>query len=215
MRKHLLQIIAIFCIMLLVGCGKNDPSKAIPLTEEEIVKCNDAFVNVITTENGFEATEISCFFTCFYENTEDINLADFLRYCPVGEKLEGIDREEYASFLSAEKAENPNAENWEDVPTPVRRYPKEVVSAILKKYANITIDDLANTDGVIYLEKYDAYYNTTSDFAPASFQCVSGEKIGNTIHLWSASDENGMCIQLTLVVVDGNYYIHSFQKISG
>ncbi len=215
MKKQLLRMIAIFCIMLLVGCGANDPSEAIPLTEKEISQCKDAFVSVVTTEDGFEVSEISCFFTSFYENPEDINLADFLRYCPVGEKLENMDSEEYASFLAAEKAENPSAENWEEVPVPVRRYSKEAVSAILKKYADITTDDLANTDGVIFLEKYDAYYNMTSDFAPGSFPCVGGEKIGDTIHLWSATDENGMRTQLTLVAVDGTYYIQSFQQVSG
>ncbi len=215
MKKHLLRMIAIFCIMLLVGCGANDHSKAIPLTEEEISRCNEAFVGVVTTENGFEVSEISCFFTSFYEKAEDINLTEFLRYCPVGEKLENMNSEEYASFLAAEKVENPSAENWEELPTPVRRYSKEAVSAILKKYANITTDDLANTDGVIFLEEYDAYYNMTSDFAPGSFQCVGGEKIGNTVRLWSATDKNGMRIQLTLIVVDGTYYIQSFQQVSG
>ncbi len=215
MKKQLLRMIVISCILLLVGCGANDPSEAIPLTEEEISQCNDAFVSVVTTENGFEVSEISCFFTSFYENAEAINFAEFLRYCPVGEKLENMDSEEYASFLAAEKAENPSAENWEEVPTPVRRYSKEAVSAILKKYADITTDDLANTDGVIFLEEYDAYYNMTSDFAPSSFQCVGGEKIDNIIHLWSATDENGMRSQLTLVVVDGTYYIQSFQQVEG
>ncbi len=215
MKKQLSRVIAIFCIMLLAGCGAKDSSKAIPLTKEEISQCNDAFVSVITTETGFEVTEISCFFTSFYENAEDIHLADFLRYCPVGEELEDMDSEEYASFLAAEKEKNPNTESWEGAPVLVRRYSKEAVSAILKKYANITADDLANTDGVIFLEEYDAYYNMTSDFAPGSFQCVGGEKNGNTVHLWSATDENGMRTQLTLAVADGTYYIQSFQKISG
>ncbi len=215
MKKQLLRMIAISCILLLAGCGANDPSEAIPLTEEEISQCNDAFVSVITTENGFEVTEISCFFTCFYEKAENIHFAEFLRYCPAGERLEDINSEEYAAFVSTLEQADPSVKDLPSLPVPVRRYSKEAVSVLLKKYANITTDDLANTDGVIYLEKYDAYYNMTSDFAPGSFQCVGGEKIGNTVHLWSAADENEMRTQLTLVVVDGTYYIQSFQQVNG
>lgn len=53
------------------------------------------------------------------------------------------------------------------IPTPTRRYPRAAVDATLQKYAGITTADLTNTEGVLYLPEYDAYYNFTSDWGPA------------------------------------------------
>ncbi len=217
MKKLIALYLSVIVALSIVGCGKEAASspggKAISLTEKEISQSNEAFVSVLSTEQGLEVTEISCFFTSFYEKPEAINFVEFLRYCPIGERLEDINSEEYAAFVSALEQADPSIKDSPSLPVPVRRYPKEAVSAILKKYANITIDDLLNTEGVIYLEEYDAFYNMTSDFAPGSFQCTGGEKIGNTIYLWSDADENKMRIQLTIVVGDENYYIQSFQEV--
>ncbi len=209
MRKNLLLMIVFACIVLLIGCGTKEPLKTIPLTEEEITQANEAFVSVTTTDTGFMASEISCFFSCFYAQPQDIDLREFLRYCPADDKLTDTESDEYHAFLAVEAADDPNS-----FPAPVRRYSKEAVSAILEKFANITVDELVNTDGVIYLEAYDAFYNTTSDFAPGTFQCVGGEKNGNTIRLWAETDENGKRVELTLTAVDGTYFIQSFQQVN-
>ncbi len=213
MKQGSLLMIGIACIALLVGCGEQTQTKAKPLTAEEIFQANDAFVSMLVTDGVGRSSEISCFFTSFYEKPEDIDFEAFMRYCPIGDRLEDTDSEEYVSFLGAEAMRDPAVSEMQSLPVPVSRYPKEAVSSILKKYANITVDDLTNIESVIYLEKYDAFYKMTSDFRPGCFECVGGEKIGDTIRLWSATDENGYRTQLTLAAVDGTYYIHSFQQV--
>ena len=101
-----------------------------------------------------------------------------------------------------------------NLPVPTRKYLKEDVSEVLLKYANITADDIVNTDDVLYLEEYDAYYNFTSDYGPGIFVCVGGEKVGDTIRLWSdPKDDNGSRDVLTIREVDGNYFIQAYQKL--
>ncbi len=209
MKKFRILLILIICIALLAGCGSQAQPQITPLTEEEIAQANEAFVSMAETETGFAASEISCFFTSFYAQPQDIDLSAFLRYCPAGVRLTDADSKEYDAFLAAEAAFDPMS-----IPGPARRHSKEAVSAILKKYANITVDELINKDNVIYLEAYDAFYNTTSDFAPGTFQCVGGEKDGNTVRLWTETAEDGTRVQLTLTAADGTYYIQSFQQVS-
>ncbi len=212
MKKSSLLIIAMICIALLAGCENVTQPQMEELSPEEIARANDALVSLTEIDGVYRASEVSCFFTSFYDKTEEINFAEFLRYFPIRERLEDTDSEEYASVLDMMAIENPDVKQSPSMLAPIYRYRKEDISAILKKYANITIDDLASTDGVIYLEKYDAFYNTTSDFAPGIFECVSGKTLEDMVYLFSAADTNGNRIQLILTAADGEYYIQSFQK---
>ncbi len=214
MKKIVFIIVAAICIALLASCGKPEQAKVEQLSAEEITRANDAFASLTEVDGVNKASEISCFFTSFYDKPEEINLAEFLRYCPARERLEDTNSEEYASILEIEAKENPEIMEFPEILGPIYRYEKEDISNILKTYSNITADDLANLDGIIYLEKFDAFYISTSDFAPGSFECVGGEKIGDTIRLWSATDETGKRVELTLTVVNENYYIQSFKQVN-
>ena len=97
------------------------------------------------------------------------------------------------------------------IPTPTRRYPRAAVDATLQKYAGITTADLTNTEGVLYLPEYDAYYNFTSDWGPGMFQPDGGEKLGDTVRFWTQEGSSRNYTVLTLENVDGTWLIRSFR----
>jgi len=205
------------CLVFLAGCGlqSENSERATPLTEEEIVKATEAFASTVEGIEGDKTviypTEISCFFTSYYSAPTEINLVEFLSYCPAGETLEGDDEEELQAVDAALTPECGFASGNLASDFPIRRIYKKDVTSLLKKYANITADDLSNTEGTLYLEEYDAYYTFTSDFSPGSFVPSGGERLGDTITFWSGGD-NGKNI-LTILEADGNYFIHSFQRV--
>lgn len=218
MRKRITCMLLCFCLFLLAGCGREDMS--VPLTEEQIARANEAFTSEMAVfEEGrttaiVYSTEISCFFTSFYSDPSQIDLREFLLYCPIDTILEDSDAEEFQAVMAADG----NAHGGvlpSDYVVPVHRYRKADVSALLKKYADITVDELANTENALYLEEYDSFYNFTSDFGPGYFQCVGGEIQGDTIRLWSEVDEEGSRSVLTIREVDGKYFIQAFEKIEG
>ena len=105
----------------------------------------------------------------------------------------------------------------DDWAVPVRRIPKSDVSALLTQWADITVDDLCNQDGVTCLAQYDAFYEFASDFGPGSFIPMGGEQYGDSIRLWSAprgEDGEGTHDELTLEVrPDGSYRIEAFHEV--
>ncbi len=216
MKKKIFSLLIITCFIFLTGCtGNAKPSEKRSLTDEEISQANEAFAIMIETESGPEVNPISCFFTCYYTDPTEIDLEAFLRYCPVGQRLEDTDAQECSAFLAAAEF---SGEAWDNklpsqLPLPIHRKPKDAVTSLLKKYANITANDLICPETVVYLEEYDAYYTTTSDFAPGWFQCVNGEKEGNLIRLWSEPNKDGMRNELTLQIKEETYYIQSYLQV--
>ena len=85
------------CMVLAAGCGAgktdsntgdsqgsfvNLPSDIADgdLSEDAVAAFNEAFTSTVTDESGItSSTEISCFFTSFYEDPKDIDLPEFLR----------------------------------------------------------------------------------------------------------------------------------------
>ena len=127
-------------------------------------------------------------------------MRNFLRYCPLSTTLGDADVEEFHAVLDTLGIED--AERFkvpDDWAVPVRRIPKSDVSALLTQWADITVDDLCNQDGVTYLAQYDAFYEFTSDFGPGSFIPMGGEQYGDNIRLWNGDGE-GTHDELTLEV---------------
>lgn len=200
--------------------------EAVTLTPEEIEKANEAFAPVRYGDNTRYASEISCFFTSEYTDVRDLDFEEFLRYCPAQTMPGCHEAEEYDDVLAAAReGEYPGLEGYEDIlgmgmgspPAtadfiiPVHRFKKEEISALLKKYAGITVDDLKDTSKVIYLEKYGCFYNFTSDFAPGTFQCEKGWKEGNKLRF--VSEEYGK--ELVIEKAGEDYFIRSFTAIKG
>lgn len=166
-------------------------------------EANAAF-NATTRENGgaTRASEISCFFSCTWSSPEEIDLAAFLRYCPLREQLLDENSEEAQAVIAA-------AEENVFAVTPVWRYPKEAVSSLLRKYTGITVEDLLSREGVLYLEEYDAFYNFTSDWGPGRFLCTGGERTGNQIVLWGEGN-GGTAGILTIREEKDTYFFESY-----
>lgn len=206
MRKRMVCLLMAMSLFLLAGCGKKEDSL---LTEEEIARANEAFQNWEEVDGVIHSTQISCFFTSFYEEPSQIDLWEFLQYCPIDTELEDSDAEEFHAVLAAVELDPEKFPLPSDYVTPVHRYRKADVSALLKKHAGITVDDLTGTEQRLYLEEYDAFYNFTSDFGPGYFECVGGERSGDAIRFWSA-ESGGMRKVLTVKERDGEYFIWSF-----
>lgn len=187
-----------------------------PLSKEELDQFNGIFA---TQADKSYCLPVNGFFTSFYDDATELDFVEFLRYYPDDSLLENEDAAEFEAL--SKLPDFPwNAEDFEEdiltvgiLPTPTHRILRSSVDETLQNYAGITTKDLKNTEGVLYLPEYDAYYNFTSDFGPGVFECVGGKKDGNMVRLWS--DTHGYDDSreiLTLQEVDGNYYIKSFQS---
>ena len=173
------------------------------LTEEEVARVNEAFEPFVQlADNVYGSSEICCFFTSNYDNPAQINLEEFLRYCPIG-LSNSLGEEDTEEFLAVMELDNglidPDRELSSpiDLPVPVHRYPRAEVSALLQKYAGVAVEEL-DWEGCLYVEEYDAFYNFTSDADPGFFPCAGGEVSGDTAVLWSDPDEKGDRCRLTL-----------------
>lgn len=207
-----LWLLLLTCL-LMTGCAREQDG---PLTEQEIARANEAFHWMREVEEDGDTvvrvSEVSCFFTRLYEKPSQIGLEELLRYCPLGTDLGEEDGEEYRAVLTALEIQ------WEPFPlpgdyvVPVHRYRRADVSAMLREYAGITAEDLTDTEGILYLEAYDAYYNITSDFAPGFFECTGGERKGDTIRFWSEEDAAGIRRVLTVRKQGEGYKIYAFTE---
>ena len=185
------------------------------LTQEQIDAVNDAFVcDRADDDETLGHFAVNGFFLSTYDDVRDLNLERFLAYfSECGE--EDISEEEFAQLK--DKWDDFKAERLEDFPLPIHRYPASAVEAVLQRFAGIGLADLKDIQepfsGYTYLESTDAFYNTTSDYAPGYFICTGGEVnleeeyarlYGSTAGLFSGE------AVLKLVKNGENWYIHSF-----
>lgn len=94
---------------------------------------------------------------------------------------------------------------------PCHKYSKSEIDEVLMKYMGITSDGMYQDPSfeLIYLEKYDAYYNFSSDFLAGSFECISGEIYDNIAYLYSST------AVLTLVCQENDrWLIYSHMPLS-
>lgn len=208
MKRSLLITCMLFMLLIfMTGCGNQ-------LSKQEIARANEAFTHTVVTGNHAETSEISCFFTCYYDDPREIDLWKFLYNCPLQVRLTYGDEQEFFDWLDATDGylEGVTWQSPEEYFVPVWRYTKDSVSALLTRYAGITADDLNSWGNALYLEKYDAFYNCSSDVRSGRFACVGGEKDGAIIRFWSETDQEGMREVLTVEKVDETYLIRSFLR---
>ena len=241
--KRFLPFLLLLSLLLLPGCTDTPdaapddvPTPAVtdeqpappstegwePLTEAELEQAREALVSAAyDPDTGrTDATEISCFFTAYYDRVEELPLKNFLRYYPRGEQLQGDNAHDRAEFEALQQLEDfpfrpeeGGISSLDSMPVPVKRYPRAVVDATLQKYAGITIADLTDTEGVLYLPEYDAYYNYTSDWGPGTFQPEGGERSDGAVRLWQCVGpaEGRQYEVLTLEQADGAWLIRSYR----
>lgn len=193
-----------------------------PLTSEEL-KYFRQYTE--STRTGYDAehggydyvtsTEISCFFTSFYDDVRKLNFEEFMRYFP-GDRSAPAQTTE-AEFKALKQVDDwpfTEVESLDNMPVPIHKYPRSRVDSVLMKYAGITTAEL-DTAGVAYLKEYDAFYNYSSDFGPGSFIPYYGEKDGNIVTLWDTpvgydGSANGRT-HLTLQKSGEDWHILSYQ----
>ncbi len=192
--------------------GSTTPRQG-PLTREQIDRVNEAFQSTVLMPDGaYGPSEISCFFTSSYDDPTQIDLEEFLMYCPLGEILENDEEAEFRAVIRASEWADSEVEfnSPLDFPTPVHRYPRKEVSLLLNKYAGVSVEDL-DWSGCLYLEKYDAFYNFTSDFGPGFFRCAGGQIMEDSVLLWTDTLDDGTRSELTLRSEGGRWLIQSLR----
>lgn len=187
------------------------------LTQEEVERVNAAFsISELPPDFGKADLEANGFFTSYYSDPRELNFREFLWYYPGDGTLEEKDEAEFAALAALPDfpwtAENGVREvTVHTIPVPIHRILRSSVDETLQKYAGITTAELKNTDGVLYVPEYDAYYTFTSDFGPGSFTCVGGRVTEDTAVLWSEErDIHGNRDVLTLQKEGESWYIQSF-----
>lgn len=187
------------------------------LTQEEVERVNAAFsISELPPDFGKVDLEANGFFTSYYADVRELEFAEFLCYYPTdGSPGE----EEFAALVELPGfpwgkeyfTKNGLPQIPQSLPVPTHRILRSSVDETLQKYAGITTTELKNTDGVLYLPEYDAYYIFTSDFGPGSFTCVGGRVTEDTAVLWSEErDIHGNRDVLTLQKEGESWYIQSF-----
>ena len=186
------------------------------LTQEQVDRANEAFrPDVEQPDGSWGPSEISCFFTSSYGDPTQIDLEEFLMYCPLREEVgTRVDPEEAKECQAVLEAAMPDVANDPEfvLPTPMWRYPREKVTALLQKYAGVTADEL-DWSNVTYLEEYDAFYNFTSDYGPGFFSCAGGQVTEDAVLLWSKPNEDGERCELTLRKSGDGWLIQSHHTI--
>jgi hypothetical protein len=187
-----------------------EEDKIFSLSPDQIARVNEMFVPAFTDTNGnLTVNPISCFFTSYYNGPEDIDFDNFLRYFPYYDDINDVEE-----LNSLKKQENwPFGEDIESISVPIHKYLAEEVEQFLWEFAGIKLENMNGVEfhEVLYLEEYDSYYNYTSDFGPASFECDSGEVSNGNIRLYDQYGA-GKCVELTLEKQNGRYVIVSHQE---
>ncbi|HOJ12386.1 MAG TPA: M56 family metallopeptidase [Clostridiales bacterium] len=215
-KKPKMAIYTLIAVLLIaaiaVGCtftgAKGKKDKIVPLTDKEIQQYNKVFETISFDEqDNVIINPFSHFFKSYYDRPEDIDLALFLRYFPSEEDV--TDKAEFRALMATENWPFGADMTMERMPVPIHKFPTETINRTLQKNMGITLDDLKSieTESLIYLKEYDAYYNFTSDFAAGTFYCTHGETQGDIIRLYNEF------VTLTLKKCDDGFLFVSHQRI--
>lgn len=167
-----------------------------PLTAAQILQVNEAFYPISHEEraDGTVYAELSItnpFLLSYYSRPEEMDFQMFMRNHP--HRVDATEEERTAYYNALGGGAQCN------------KYDKAVIDEVLLSYMGITSDVLYNDSlsQVTYLEEFNAYFNSTSDFLWYTFDCFGGEICGNVAYLYSEESV------LTLVQREGNWYIYA------
>lgn len=177
----------------------------VALTDEEVQEINERLNSSLAVPKA-----VNCFFTSYYEDPSQIDLEEFLRHFTAkpnyANEIPDVTEEEFDDIRVLDGFLFDEMTDLEQLPVPIHKYPAHLVDAILRDYTGIGLDALANAKGgggVFYSEKYDAYYNFTSDYGPGFFKCIGGYNQGSVVTLYSEDSV------LTLHWDESRYLIYS------
>lgn len=181
--------LALCTFIILTGCSNKQE-----LTAEQIDEINAAFETLLPAGAGdiavilgpdkkFTLNPISHFFTSYYETPEQMEMGAFVYYIPRKTFLSSNNDEVEIASLQ-EKYEHLSIDSLLAT-VPFGRIPFATVNQYLQTYMNLTLEDMTNMGTAVYLENYEAFYSSASDFGPGAFYCTSGEIRGDVITLYS------------------------------
>mgnify|MGYP006894310473 FL=1 len=163
------------------------------LTQEEINTINNLFQQVIPSdqpESEYMLNPICSFFTSYYETPEKMNLERFIEYFPGESSLSDENPSHIDQFEALKKLSHfpfKGAKTIESLNLSINKKTAKSINDSLQKYMGISLKNLINDGGTLYLEKpYEAFYTLTSDAGAGYFTCESGEKYGDIIQLFSS-----------------------------
>lgn len=169
------------------------------LTEAELAEYRAAFwPEIMEGEQVVSVNPVSAFFTSYYGRPEELNFEEFLRYLPDDGLVSDVPPAD-PEFQALTRQPGWPFEEGILIPTPIHRYSRQSVDAVLEQYAGITTENLSGVgmDTVLYLEEYDAWYNFTSDYGPGMFIPVYGLREGSTVTLWEMSSKDTLILEET------------------
>lgn len=191
-----------------VGNYLEDSFKDIDISKDGRLEKNDvdkiaANFNKPYNYNGEEV--VNSLDTFFYgesfESPQDITLKNFVANFP----SKTLDPEKDKSQIDELKKQNPNALKQTRDDAKILKVNKNLVDAVLLKYANITSDNVKNKENVVYLEDDNSYYVMENDedwaFEPAVCKINSKEIIL----------EDDIKSELKLEQKNGKFFIKSFE----
>ena len=190
------------------------------LTPDQIAQVNVAFASTRFWQEGElsmgGSTAINGFFQSYYQSVAEMDLKEFLRnfsaYGIVDDWNSNVTEEEFSHICKLDGFRFPGVTSLEQMHVPTHKYPSYVVDAVIHHFSGVHLDELEDACGrsdAFYSEKYDAYYNHTSDFGPGTFTCIGGQIHDGYVELYS--QENTVLI---LVEKDGKYLIESHFPLS-
>lgn len=226
MKNKLFKILLVMLgVVFVASCSKKMPE----ITEENKAYVadylNDGFKNVDISKDGrlekSDVEKIAANFnnpynyngkdvvnsidTFFYGESfaspKDITLKNFVANFP----SETLDFTKDEKKISELKKQNPNAFKQTRKNAKILKVDKNLVDAVLLKYANITSDDVKNKENVVYLKEDNCYYVMENDeewaFEPVVCKANSKEIIL----------EDDIKSELKLIQKGGKFFIKSFE----
>lgn len=226
MKNKLFKILLVMLgVVFVASCSKKMPE----ITEENKAYVadylNDGFKNVDISKDGrlekSDVEKIAANFnkpynyngkdvvnsidTFFYGESfaspQEITLKNFVANFP----SETLDFTKDEKKISELKKQNPNAFKQTRENAKILKVDKNLVDAVLLKYANISSDDVKNKENVVYLKDDNSYYVMENDeewaFEPVVCKANSKEIIL----------EDDIKSELKLIQKGGKFFIKSFE----
>ncbi|MBR6521522.1 MAG: M56 family metallopeptidase [Oscillospiraceae bacterium] len=163
------------------------------LSQEQCTQLSKNFIPTSWNKNGpgiASVNPLSGFFSYYYERPEDIDLKEFLRYnfdLDIGFTEDDFNLLRQYKVQIADLSADETYEDAVRMQTPIHKYPRKKVDALLTKYAGITTADLSSEPNMVYLDEFNSYYNFTSDYGPIPFNCYAGKIDGDMVYLSDGS----------------------------
>ncbi|MDU1580149.1 hypothetical protein [Finegoldia magna] len=226
MKNKLFKIaLVIFAVVFVASCSKKMPEITVENKSYVADYLNDGFKNVDISKDGrleksdvekiasnfnkpydYNGEEVvnsldTFFYGESFESPKDITLKNFVANFP----SEALDSDKDKSKIDELKKQNPDAFKQTRENAKILKVDKNLVDAVLIKYANISSDDVTNKENVVYSKDDNSYYVMENDeewaFEPVVCKITSKEIIL----------EDDIKSELKLEQKNGKFFIKSFE----